>query len=333
MRLLVCLAAAAGLAYSAGPIERGLRFIYQTSRAPANFAKYGEDYLLCFYNVATTSKDPALARLALGMGREIAAHWTRDNAVLPANPRPDTIVSYAFGGYFARKLGSPAPQLEGQIRRAAARYTAQDYLKFDPRREPPPGDVPEDCPKCARVNPRGATKCFRCGAPLRFRSGYSVWLDALLISYTGKLCGVTFGASYPEVVQLAPAMRPYPLRSDLTGDEFDDVVYCVTHLIYTQNDYNHRRLSPRNFPAEFDFLKASVKEAIAIPDLEMLGELVDTLKGLGLTNRNPLVRSGMEYLLAHQNEDGSWGDPKETDVYIRYHHTWTAIDGLRDYRF
>ena len=44
-----------------------------------------------------------------------------------------------------------------------------------------------------------------------------------------------------------------------------------------------------------------------------------------------MVRSGVEYLLASQNADGSWGDVHEPDVHKRYHTAWTAIDGLRDY--
>jgi hypothetical protein len=39
----------------------------------------------------------------------------------------------------------------------------------------------------------------------------------------------------------------------------------------------------------------------------------------------------MQFLLSRQNPDGSWGDMNETDIYHRYHPTWTAIDGLRRY--
>ena len=38
---------------------------------------------------------------------------------------------------------------------------------------------------------------------------------------------------------------------------------------------------------------------------------------------------GTKYLLANQNEDGSWGDTDEEDIRTRCHTTWTAIDGLR----
>jgi hypothetical protein len=38
---------------------------------------------------------------------------------------------------------------------------------------------------------------------------------------------------------------------------------------------------------------------------------------------------GTAYLLATQNEDGSWGDTHEENIRTRCHTTWTVIDGLR----
>ena len=63
----------------------------------------------------------------------------------------------------------------------------------------------------------------------------------------------------------------------------------------------------------------------------MLGEFMDTLRSFGLTTNDPLIRRGMEYYLAHQNPDGSWGDRHEKDIYLRYHPTWNAIAGLSEY--
>jgi len=57
------------------------------------------------------------------------------------------------------------------------------------------------------------------------------------------------------------------------------------------------------------------------------------LRGFGMTTRDPLIQRGFSLLLSAQNPDGSWGDPKDRDVYNRYHPTWTVIDGLRDYNW
>src|SRR2546427_6247039 len=81
-------------------------------------------------------------------------------------------------------------------------------------------------------------------------------------------------------------------------------VFSITHVIYTLNDYGRRRLSPRKLPDEFAYLKGNLKEAIAMRDPEMLGEFLDTLKSFGLNGSDPLIRTGMEYLLSNQNPDG-----------------------------
>jgi hypothetical protein len=66
-------------------------------------------------------------------------------------------------------------------------------------------------------------------------------------------------------------------------------------------------------------------------DPELLGELLDSLKAFGLPDTHPLIRRGTKYLLAQQNQDGSWGDPDEENIRRRCHTTWTVIDGLRSY--
>lgn len=63
----------------------------------------------------------------------------------------------------------------------------------------------------------------------------------------------------------------------------------------------------------------------------MLGEFMDSLRALGLTDADPEIRAGTEYLLAHQNADGSWGDAREKDIYLRYHPTWGGVAALCDY--
>jgi hypothetical protein len=53
----------------------------------------------------------------------------------------------------------------------------------------------------------------------------------------------------------------------------------------------------------------------------------------GVDENHAQIREGRHYLLSQQNPDGSWGDTDAEDIYSRYHPTWTAIDGLRDYRW
>src|SRR5260370_37221760 len=105
-RALALAVAAAGLAASAPAdrkqaIERGLRFIYRTACDPKNFADFGEDYLWCLYSIGATSRDPALARLALSMGRERAAFWQREHPALPSNVKAGTLANLLFVAYAA----------------------------------------------------------------------------------------------------------------------------------------------------------------------------------------------------------------------------------------
>jgi squalene cyclase len=129
-------------------------------------------------------------------------------------------------------------------------------------------------------------------------------------------------------------MRPYPLASKLDEDHFDDVIYAITHVVYTLDDYEYYSLTPQSLPQEHDYLKRNLRRAmLKYEDGEILGEFLDTLRAFGHDESEPDMRAAVEYLLKHQNSDGSWGDPEEEDIYTRYHATWTAIDGLREYDF
>ncbi|HYY42183.1 MAG TPA: hypothetical protein VE775_05580, partial [Pyrinomonadaceae bacterium] len=197
--------------------------------------------------------------------------------------------------------------------------------------EPPPEDVPEQCAVCRHWHARGRKTCRRCRQPLGMMTRYGVWYDALNRLYTATRYGIALGARYEDVLRWLPTLRPYRGRARDTNPDFYDSIYAVTHLVYTLNDFSRYRLDPRWLPQEFEFLQKNVKTAIAMDDPEMVGELLDTLKSFGLTAADAPVRMGLEYLLAQQNEDGSWGYVDTDDIYARYHPTWTAIDGLRDY--
>ncbi|HMH43906.1 MAG TPA: hypothetical protein VK557_10520 [Pyrinomonadaceae bacterium] len=212
----------------------------------------------------------------------------------------------------------------------ASKFTARDYFGFDPAEEPPPQDLPEEC-TCETMNDRGRKTCVKCRKRLTMASRYTVWQDALVGSFTGDCYGVRLGTSYADVIKWLPTMRPYP--NFVTKDDwgFYDATYAVTHLVYTLNRYSCYRLLPRWLSAEYWFLKQNLTKAIIMGDPEIMGEFLDSLKSFGMTENHPLIRKGTNYLLATQNPDGSWGDMEADDIYERYHPTWTAVDGLREY--
>jgi hypothetical protein len=311
-------------------IRRGLEFVYSVARDSAHFAEHGSDLLSCFHFIASTSKDRLLRRAAREMGRERALTWRRDYPRLPPDADADTVLDFLHGSHAADRLGVRDPRLKAEIRSAARQFSARDYHYFDPRDEPPPLDAPEEC-DCGEWNVRGRKTCRECKRKLSMQSRYGVWYDALVRTYSGDRYGITLGARYKHVLAWLPHMRPYRGSEGGANPDFYDTVYAVTHVVYTLNDYSRYRLSPRWLPEEFAFLKASMKEAIETEDAEMVGEIMDSLGAFGLEETHPLVRRGVAYLLATQNADGSWGEEDDDYIYGRYHPTWTAIDGLRDY--
>lgn len=130
----------------------------------------------------------------------------------------------------------PGQAVHGQVRNAAARYRAVDFLGFDPASEPPPADLPAACPQCGSGNLRGALHCARCNSILKFKSRYEVWLDALILTYRGDKCGVPLGATYADVLQWIGRIRPYPSPNRPASPRSFFAAYAVTHVIYTLND-------------------------------------------------------------------------------------------------
>ncbi|HMC59499.1 MAG TPA: hypothetical protein VKJ01_09935 [Candidatus Solibacter sp.] len=338
-------------------VDRGLHFIFQHSLAGEHFDDWAGDYLWCFYCISRTASDPELRRRALEMGAQSARRWYAEEShaeeshaqeshaqetaqeshlhetALPRLADAGEVAYYISLMDVARRLGVDHPRLREHVGRKVGHFTARDYLGFDPAQEPPPDDLPAACAECETQSPAGCLRCVRCSAELDIRSRYDVWCDALVLTYTADGFGMPLGTSHLAVACCAPAMRPYPGAEGAAKTRFSDIVYAITHLIYTLNDYSRFRLLPEWLPEEFEYLRAHLQRPIDADDPELLGEFLDCLRAFGLTDTDPGMAAGVEYLLAHQNADGSWGDVRGTDVHKRYHTTWTAIDALREYQW
>lgn len=308
-------------------VERGLDFLYRFASRRRHFADYGSDLLWCFYLISSTSKNRRLRIRAREMGRERAQQWRKDFKSLPTELDADLLIDYLYGSSAADKFGLPDASLNDEIKNAVGKFRTADYLCFDPTREPPPEDVSEQC-TCGVINQRGRKHCVKCRKWLTRLNRYEVCFYAFIRTYSADRFGVKLGARYADVIKWLPQLRPYCGAGD---PEFYDTVYFVTHVVYTLNAYGFYKLSPRWLPQEFQFLKGHLNDAIAMDDPEMVGEFVDSLKAFGLQSNHRFIRKGITYLLSKQNADGSWGDVKINDAYVRYHSTWTAVDGLRDY--
>ena len=311
-------------------IERGVDFIYRVACNQKNFRAYGA-YLACFFPLlASTAKSISLQRKASEIGHKVALRWQDKSPTLSARASPESVCRFVIASSATDHFGLFNTALKEQIRQAAKRFSAEKILGFDPTAEPPPDNLPERC-RCGSENRRARKTCKKCKRRLTMCGRYNLWSAALSATYWGERCGVTLGANYADVIKWLPNMRPYPGRNEVTDQEFSDTVYAVTHVIYTLNGYGRYNLSRRWLPSEFRFLIANIKEAIDLEDPDMVGEFLDTLRSFGLSDSHPTIRLGLNYLLSHQNDDGSWGDLCEADIFNRFHATWTAIDGLREY--
>jgi hypothetical protein len=310
--------------------RRGAEFILRFARRPRHFKEWGSDFLNYFYVVANTAADASLRRWARAEGVELARRWRALHPSVASDANADAIYDLIYGSLYADRLGARDLKMKARLRAEARRFTARDFLYFDPAAEPPPADLPDLC-RCGLWNERGRKTCARCRRRLSMSSRYGVWYMTLIQIYMATRYGVSLGAAYADVLRRLPTLRPYPgARSDA---DFVDAAYAVTHVVYTLNDYDVYRLRPGWLPEEFTFLKSQMAGAVAAEDAEMVGEFLECLKCFGLGARSPLIRAGTDFLLARQNPDGSWGETDTDNVYANYHTTLAAAGGLMEVRW
>ena len=289
-----------------------------------------------FFSINKSAGDPAVTALAWRYGNALARRWHRSYAALPADADADSVAELTMALDAAEGLGVSDAALRGQLTAAVRRFSARAFLGFDPRRGSPPQVVVslthEDACMAAGI-PIPADPA-RCPTLRRTLPDYNLWYDALITTYFGDRFGVAHGASFAQLMRWRSGLQPYPDRRQLGEDAFYDLVYLITHLVYTHNGYGQRPSDPVAMAPELAYLRGSFQQVIDDDDPETYAEYVDTLRSFGLSATDePRIGWAMARLMALQNPDGSWGDPGERDVYSRYHSTWTAVDALREYRW
>jgi hypothetical protein len=250
---------------------------------------------------------------------------------LPSQPDADTVSEFVHACGALERLGVRFARLKRRLRAVSRRFSTTEYLWFDPHREPPPADVPECC-GCGMMSPRRKRRCANpdCGEALVPMSRMRVWTLALTSVFCGDRNGVPFGVTYEEMIRWLPRMRRY--RDPKRGVEgFYDSAYAISHVVYTLNDYGVWLLDPRLLPHEFEFLVDYLPSALAVGDPDMVGEFTDSLRAFGLDNEDAAIEAGVEFLIQSQNRNGSWGPIVAGAEYPRFHATWAALDGLRDF--
>lgn len=311
-------------------VQRGLWFIYRLALDKENFASFATDFLWCFYTISVTSADPAIRKLAREMGRRMGLRFRRWWPRLPPGTDAEWTGELMMGVYAMERLGLQHRLLRADLEAASKRMTPQQYLGFDPRREAPPLDIPDECATCGAYNQRGDRWCRRCGHELDPATPLDVFCDALIGSYFLDHFGARFGVRYRYSLRWLPKARErYWDKVDKNG--LIDRLNVVTHVLYTLSDYGALKLDPRWVEPEYRFLLENYERVLALDDPEMIAETTDCLKLLGHSEDDPRIVRAHAYLLSRQKPDGSWRNPDGDDDYDQYHTTWTAIDGLREY--
>ena len=312
-------------------IDRGMGFLERLAGRQAGLEMFGSGLLYCCSFMSATARDPVLRRRARALSLESFRVWQGHRREGIYDGSAESLASAVQCYDAASRLGLRFPRIQQQLRAVARQHAPEDFFWFDPRREAPPANVPETC-ACGAGNQRGARHCAQCEQPLERVPAMRIWYTCFTSAYCGERFGVPLGVRYAEALQWLPQMRRYcgPRHGVVP---FHDSVYAITHIVYTLNDYGRLLLSPHWLPQEYNFLAQHWMTPIENNDPDMAGEFIDSLRAFGLTTAEPAIRYAMEYLIESQNPDGSWGAREGHIDYRRFHATWAALDGLRDFNW
>jgi hypothetical protein len=92
--------------------------------------------------------------------------------------------------------------------------------------------------------------------------------------------------------------------------------HCMLTFVLSMSSPSHSI----NHVYRYCFARNHLALQIAERDVHLVGELIEVLRCFGVTDEDPLIRAGMAFLLANQNEDGLWDadkDPYTVLVFMR----------------
>lgn len=273
----------------------GLRWLLNDALDPHSPAL--SDPLQVFLILSQAAKDPALRRLGREVGPMLARRFLARVPLPRASHDPASLTDLAAGLHFAQAFGVPVPE---RLRRAlvsAIRGAGPRLLH--------------------REHPRSETRRL---------------LDALVDLYFLHRLGLPSPRPYAEVIA---EVRRFPLTvaPGDTARTLEERTYLATHLLYVLSDFSRDRLAEAEVRHVVRFLEHAAPRFLAAQDLETLGEVADSLRIVGRTREDPLLRRIVLRLLTGQSPDGSFGSATDPRPYVRFHTTWTAVNGLLPHRF
>ena len=151
--------------------------------------------------------------------------------------------------------------------------------------------------------------------------------------------------------QLSEHLRPYRSLEALGEAQFRFQVYFVTHLVFVVSGWGGRGWGARPVSRavcaeEWLFLYANLQTCVALQDVELVGEVVHSLRLLQVPEADPVLQLGLRCLLDIEAELGCTGnflskqqvrtrrrDDHADPFYYQYHAAFTAILGLDPHTF
>ena len=180
---------------------------------------------------------------------------------------------------------------------------------------------------------------------LKMKVDYGSLTDALVWGYVYEDCRIDIRCnnrrtSFAEVASNLPLARCYQRVDELGHNFYKLQCYYLTHLIYVFSDWGQHALPRQLYAEEFEFIIRNMKFAIYLDDPEIVGEFIQCLKIMQVTERTdpliwPLIVMGYKYLVAKEEKGGKkgmWVSDRET-LYNRYHSSYCAAIGILDYHF
>jgi hypothetical protein len=142
----------------------------------------------------------------------------------------------------------------------------------------------------------------------------------------------TFFQAYP-----LPGAAEFP--GGATNDEFIETAYLATHIAYIPTGNHRFPIYVEDAPNVYDFHRENFYPILQMGELDLVAEVVDSLRQYGCTAENDLqVRDGTRYLLDVFQAGGdrwmAYREPGETDQdvddYDLVHKAWTGVLGVRE---
>ncbi len=256
------------------------------------------DYLQVFLILSYSARDPALRSLGKTVGPVLSRRYLRRAPRPRASHTAEQLFDHAAGLFFTRRFGVKASAAYVRAVRTAFQGASRRKLLTLKRKAPTARQL----------------------------------LDGLVDLYFPARLGLPTPMPYAKLLARARRFK-FRYGSGENLKTLEDRTYLATHLIYVLSAFNHDALRTRDVAGIVAFLRRVALDYLVAGDVETLGEIADCLKITGHDLRDSLLRRIVTMILRKQNPDGSWGDPAARNEYDRYHTTWTAFNGLLEYRF